>query len=289
MFDPSTRGMANGIFSWGTYIGNGLTFVLGNYLPWRIAFLAGCTPGLLSAAFLWFFPDPRNRKAKLSQNEKKPSKRSEKQYFNTVLTSLMQPAMLLLFAAAAVRHTGGYAWVYNCQNYFNQYFPEYDVGMWLTSCSIFGGGLGVFFGGWISDSLVTRFGLHSRLWLLSVATVMAAPCAAGVLSTQPPIAFGFLMAYYFLAETWFAILFTVLVEIVPAEVRSVCIAVFLFMMNNVGGNLPVIVAPIAEIHTLRWALYIIWAGFVAASGVLFFIASLPLWKIHRKQSEVEKL
>ena len=52
---------------------------------------------------------------------------------------------------------------------------------------------------------------------------MAAPFAVGALSVDPPGAFGFLMVYYFLAETWFAILFTVLVEIVPNEVRSVCI------------------------------------------------------------------
>ena len=73
------------------------------------------------------------------------------------------------------------------------------------------------------------------------------------------------MAYYLMAETWFAILFTVLVEIVPAEVRSVCIAIFLFLMNNIGGNLPVIVDPLANLFDLRVALYIIWAGFVAAS------------------------
>ena len=42
-------------------------------------------------------------------------------------------------------------------------------------------------------------------------------------------------------------------------------AIFLFLMNNVGGNLPVIVAPIADLYDLRFALYIIWAGFVAAS------------------------
>ena len=59
MFDPSTRGVATGIFHWGIYIGNGLTFVLGNYLPWRVAFFTGCTPGLLAAAGLWFLPDPR--------------------------------------------------------------------------------------------------------------------------------------------------------------------------------------------------------------------------------------
>ena len=105
---------------------------------------------------------------------------------------------------------------------------------------------------------------------------MAAPFGVGVLSVDPPGAFGFLMVYYFLAETWFAILFTVLVEIVPNEVRSVCIAIFLFAMNNVGGNLPVIVAPIADLYDLRFALYIIWAGFVAASKLVY----VPIYIVH---------
>ncbi len=131
-----------------------------------------------------------------------------------------------------------------------------------------------------------------------------------MLSVDPPAAFGFLMVYYFLAETWFAILFTVLVEIVPNEVRSVCIAIFLFLMNNVGGNLPVIVAPVADLRGLRFTLYIFWAGFVAASklskhkygmkiemtdflnlilgGVLFFVASMPLWSQSTKLKEKSK-
>ena len=110
------------------------------------------------------------------------------------------------------------------------------------------------------------------------------------------------MAYYIMAETWFAILFTVLVEIVPPQVRSVCIAIFLFLMNNIGGNLPVIVDPLTDMYNLRVALYIVWAGLVAISmylinnkvnfiseinhqymtcyilgGVMFFLSSLPLW------------
>ena len=52
MFDSSTRGVANGIFSWGVYIGYGMTFLLGNYVGkmqlfgdyvegWRAAFIIG--------------------------------------------------------------------------------------------------------------------------------------------------------------------------------------------------------------------------------------------------------
>jgi len=69
MFDSSTLGVANGIFSWGVYIGYGLTFLLGNYLGkeveifgfegWRIAFVVGCLPGLIIAILLFFLEDPR--------------------------------------------------------------------------------------------------------------------------------------------------------------------------------------------------------------------------------------
>lgn len=67
LFDPATRGMANGIFSWGIYIGYGLTFVLGNYASpadilgygWRSVFILGCVWGVPIAVIIFFFSDPR--------------------------------------------------------------------------------------------------------------------------------------------------------------------------------------------------------------------------------------
>lgn len=128
MFDTSTRGVANGIFSWGVYIGYGLTFLLGNYLGkiqvfgypgWRAAFIVGCAPGLVIAVLLFFLEDPRQKTSAIVEGEKqdrnmtkKNRKRSmvilekEKSYFQTVFVSLFQPTMILLFAATSVRHTG---------------------------------------------------------------------------------------------------------------------------------------------------------------------------------------
>ena len=78
-----------------------------------------------------------------------------------------------------------------------------------------------------------RLGLPSRLWLLSLATLLACPLAAATLTLTPPAAMGALSTYYLFAETWFAVLFTVIVEVVPAEVRASAIALFLFFMNQV--------------------------------------------------------
>ncbi len=69
----------------------------------------------------------------------------------------------------------------------------------------------------------------------------------------------------FPAETWYSILFTVLVEIVPADLRSGCIGIFNFFMNNVGGNLPVLVEVVKEWTDYRTSLLIFYAGFVGAS------------------------
>ncbi len=92
-------------------------------------------------------------------------------YWWTLLYSCIQPAMLLLFLAAAVRHTGGYALSYNTQLYIEEYYPEVNPGLWLAMDSIIGGSFGVFFGGWFSDVAVKKFGLYSRLWILAAFLV----------------------------------------------------------------------------------------------------------------------
>ena len=155
-----------------------------------MAFVIGCAPGLIIAFLLFFIKDPRKDIKPIlgevkktdnygstktsSENNRRGSLillKQEKKYFQTVLEALIQPTIIILFLATSIRHTAGYAWSYNTQNYLNEYYMDYNPGIWLTMCSIFGGSFGVFAGGWISDRLVTKFGLHSRLWLLSVSTV----------------------------------------------------------------------------------------------------------------------
>lgn len=61
-----------------------------------------------------------------------------------------------------------------------------------------------------------------------------------------------------------------IVEIVPVDVRAVCIGIFLFIMNNIGGNIPILVDPVSEIYDYRTALYIFYPGMVGASKFAFF-------------------
>ena len=99
-------------------------------------------------------------------------------YLITVLKSFfLNPTMILLLIAACVRHTGGYCWAYNTRLFFHEYHEEFDdqLGWWLFADSLVGGSFGVFFGGWFSDRIVTKLGLHARLWVLSGFTLIAVP------------------------------------------------------------------------------------------------------------------
>ena len=45
--------------------------------------------------------------------------------------------------------------------------------------------------------------------------------------------------------------------------RSVVIAIFLFLMNNVGGQIPLAVHPLQQVFGLKKALLMIWPGCIA--------------------------
>jgi hypothetical protein len=66
----------------------------------------------------------------------------------------------------------GFSYAYNARLYNLTYFPDFDVGTWLSLVSIFGGSFGVVLGGVISDAIVVRIGVHARLWLLGAFMVI---------------------------------------------------------------------------------------------------------------------
>jgi len=286
VFSQAYRGVANGVFSWGVYYGYGLAFVFGIYITkadilgygWRAPYVLAALPGIVLALLLaTTVKDPRLTAESMEEAKKKSANSGIRQYLATLARNFCSPSMLVLLLAAIFRHTAGYCWAFNTRLFFQHYYPDYDIGLWTFCASVFGGSFGVFAGGFFSDRLVKVLGLPSRLWLLSVCTLLAAPLAVGTLHFPPPGAFGCLIGYYFLAETWFAVLFTVIVEIVNPEVRSTCIALFLFIMNLFGGNLPVIVAPLRQYYgDYRSALLLVWPGFCAISALLFLAASVPL-------------
>lgn len=64
---------------------------------------------------------------------------------------------------------------------------------------------------------------------------------------------------------WFGVMYAILVELVPANFRSTAIGVALFVINNVGGNLPIVVDPLAAATDYRTSLAIMYGGAILTS------------------------
>lgn len=87
--------------------------------------------------------------------------------------------------AAAIRHTGGMCFAYNCDLYYREYFPDYDLGWWLFAVTIVIGSIGVVAGGIISDIYVAKMGIRSRVAVLSISQLIATPFAFGSIFCEP--------------------------------------------------------------------------------------------------------
>ncbi|CAG2058929.1 unnamed protein product, partial [Timema podura] len=140
------------------------------------------------------------------------------------------------------------------------YFPHVDLGWWLFIVTFGIGSIGVVVGGVVSDKFVAKMGIRSRVAVLAISQLCATPGAFGSVYAEPTWAMITLGISYFFAEMWFGIVFAILVEIIPLSMRSTAVGVFLFVMNNIGGNLPILVDPISKMIGYREALYIFYVG-----------------------------
>lgn len=137
---------------------------------------------------------------------------------------------------------------------------------WLFAVTIGIGSIGVVVGGVVSDKIVAKMGIRSRVAVLAISQLISTPFAFGSVYFEPLWAMITLGISYFFAEMWFGIVFAILVEIVPMGVRSTTVGVFLFVMNNIGGNLPILVDPLAKAIGYRESVSVFYAGFYLISA-----------------------
>ena len=78
------------------------------------------------------------------------------------------------------------------------------------------------------------------------------------------------------AETWFGIVFVTIVDVSPGHLKTTILGIFLFLMNNIGGNLPVIIQPVSKLFGYRESLYLLFPGMMLASGIIFTLSVIPL-------------
>ena len=94
-----------------------------------------------------------------------------KEKFLLLCRTFKQPSLIILFVAGSVRNAGGYVWAYNTQPYFNKYYPNTNVGEYMSWIPLVGGSLGVVLGGFISDRLIKNRGFYARVWVLVFSQV----------------------------------------------------------------------------------------------------------------------
>ncbi|XP_011694814.1 PREDICTED: protein spinster homolog 2 isoform X2 [Wasmannia auropunctata] len=272
-FPEKQRGLVMSIFNWGIYGGYGIAFPVGRYVPelnawdlgWRVCYYGAGVIGLIIAVLTGLTLTEPERKTIGEETTANDRERV------SIWKVLLQPRIILLCLAASIRHCGGMCFAYNCDLYYRDYFPDYDLGWWLFAVTIVIGSIGVVVGGIVSDKFVAKMGIRSRVACLAISQIIATPGAFGSVYFNPLWAMITLGCSYFFAEMWFGIVFAVVVEIVPLNLRSTTVGVFLFVMNNIGGNLPILVEPTRMAIGFRESLYIYYAGFYGISAIMFFL------------------
>ncbi|XP_032671900.1 D-xylose transporter [Odontomachus brunneus] len=270
-FPEEQRGLVMSIFNWGIYGGYGIAFPVGRYVPqinawdlgWRVCYYGAGVISLIIAILTGLTLSEPARKT-IGEETANDGKQV------SIWKVILQPRIILLCLAASIRHCGGMCFAYNCDLYYREYFPDYDLGWWLFAVTIVIGSIGVVVGGIVSDKFVAKMGIRSRVACLAISQIIATPPAFGSVYFNPLWAMITLGFSYFFAEMWFGIVFAVVVEIVPLNLRSTTIGVFLFVMNNIGGNLPILVEPTRLAIGFRESLYIFYAGFYGISSIMFF-------------------
>lgn len=281
IFPEKKRALVMAIFNWGIYGGYGIAFPVGRYitklniagLGWRICYFGTGVLAVIVAILTGTTLREPKRQA-IGEDQSGGGTGSVAPVKQSLWKVLTQPRVMLLMFAASIRHCGGMTFAYNADLYYNIYFPDVDLGWWLFVVTIGIGSIGVVVGGVVSDKIVAKMGIRSRVAVLAISQLIATPFAFGSVYFEPLWAMITLGISYFFAEMWFGIVFAILVEIVPMEMRSTTVGVFLFVMNNIGGNLPILVDPVAKSLGYRESISIFYAGFYGISelfeGLFFF-------------------
>ncbi|XP_052789670.1 protein spinster homolog 1-like [Mya arenaria] len=310
IYPTELRGTALGIYNWGIYMGYSLSYALGNLITaaningqgWRWSFFISGIPGILMGLLIFVTVKEPERKNASMQSEQKDTqseqpKASICQRLGTILKPFLAPSLMLAILAGSVRNAAGYVFAYNTQPYFTGIGQtKEDIAKYMGWIPIVGGSLGVAVGGFISDRVVKGRGIYARVVVVIFSLLVAAPFAAGTLFLSPPWAYICQIPTYLFGEMWIGITLAIVVEMIPSNIRTSAVAVYLFIISNIGGNMPLLVPPIQQAfenggytksQSLRGALYILYPGLYVAGAVLFIPAMFLLKRDQKRMQFME--
>ena len=77
---------------------------------------------------------------------------------------------------------------------------------------------------------------------------------------------------------WFGVCIAVAIELVPLEVSSIAVSLYLFIVNIVGGNLNLLLPWLQKSIGLQDSMIVLFPGAYCVAGVFFILAGLS-WNV----------
>jgi len=271
---PGTLGTAMAIYNTGVYIGFGLAIGAGanfsKIFGWRTTFIAAGLLGIPYALLLAIgFRDPAKvGRGTVHAPMKMVHRTATSDFVSTWLTS---PGLLLLCLGCALRNSGGTIWGYNMSLFYQERGVPVDVlAEWLSWLPMVAGVIGSLLGGFFGDKVIKWAPDRGRLFLLVFSCALSAPLMALALILPAPYCFLCLIPGYAAAEMWLGVAMTIMVGLVPDHMRTSSVALYLFIVDNLGSIGLLVVAPVrVEFGTLYSMLALV-PGVYLLSGVIFY-------------------
>jgi MFS family permease len=287
-FPPEKRGFAMGILYLYIPLGFLVGFLLGGwidqYFGWRKAFFVVGIPGVILSIIirLTLREPPRGHAEGVQDSGVTPS------LFSTVRYFMSRPSMRHIPLAGAIHGVGAWAMGVWLPAYFMRVhgMGSGEVGTWMALIYGFGGGVGVLYGGHLSDRLVKKTGDERwYMWLSALAVLVSAPFAFLIFLAKTPLpALLFLIVPITVMHMFLGPIIAMIQGLAGIRRRAVAAAFYLFLANLVSmGAGPVIVGMVSDYfnarygnESLRYALLVIVFVTFLWSSIHFFLSTRTL-------------
>ena len=117
---------------------------------------------------------------------------------------------------------------------------------------------------------------------------LSAPFEVGTLLLPMPWAFIMQIPAYVIGEMWFGVCIAVVIDLVPIDLTASAIAVYFFIIQIIGGNMNLLVPPLANAVGLRVALIITFPGAYIMGALIFLLTFFVVLKKEKKVDDLPK-
>ncbi len=247
-FRPGWRARVLGFFSLGIPVGSALGYLLGGYLTtaftWRAAFLwLGGAGVVLAPLFLWTVREPER-----GRFDAAPAARVAPPLTEVWRALAAKPAFWLLSLGAGCGSLMGYGLLFWLPSFFirSDGMSLLAVSRLLGALLLLGGVPGILLGSYIADRAGAR---DRRAYALvpALAFLCILPCyALGTALPMGPAAFVCFLVPAALQLVWLGPVIMAIQQLVPAAMRSLASAIFLFIVNLLGLGLGALIIGFAS-------------------------------------------